>query len=102
MAIELLDKPRVPRVLRHLARAGALNQRAFTEISRHSPEQAKQLRDALEEAGVIEVRDLSGHGKVGVKQIVLTPVGQELADLYLRIEQVATKRLRLPRTVRGR
>jgi hypothetical protein len=92
----LLERPRAARVLRILATAEPMNQRAFAEASHHSPEQAKELRDALERLGVISVKALPGHGRAGVKEIRLTVVGREIADHLLAIEGIARRRLRWP------
>lgn len=92
----LLEKPRAARVLRLLASAEPMTQRAFTEASEHSPEQAKDLRDALERLGVLQVRALPGHGRAGVKEIRLTVAGREIADHLVAIEEIARRRLRWP------
>ena len=92
--MDLLERPRAARVLRALARREPLNQREFAEASDHSPEQAKALRDALERVGVIAVKALPGHGRAGVKEIRLTPVGREIAEHLVAVEDLARRRLR--------
>lgn len=92
--LDLLERPRAARVLRALAVRGHLNQRGFAEASDHSPEQAKALRDALEQCGVLAVRALPGHGRAGVKEIRLTPMGREIAEHLAAIEDIVRRRPR--------
>lgn len=92
----VLEKPRAARVLRMLALSEPMNQREFAVASDHSPEQAKELRDALERLGLVTVRTLPGHGRAGIKEIRLSVVGREIADHLVAIEDIARRRLRWP------
>lgn len=91
--MDVLDKPQSLKVLRRLAAHEPMNQREFTEASTHSPEQAKALREALERAGVLQVRALPGHGNAGIKEIRLTLAGREIAQHLVAIEHIARHRL---------
>lgn len=93
--LDVLDKPQAIKVLRRLYAEEPMNQREFTEASTHSPEQAKALREALERAGVIQVRALPGHGNAGIKEIRLTVAGREIAQHLVAVQDIARRRLRV-------
>lgn len=90
---ELLDRPRILRVLLALGRHEPLNFRQFTEASGHGRPYAQVLRQEMVDLDYIVERRLPGHGHAGILEIRLTPFGRNVAELLLALDDlVAAKR----------
>lgn len=84
-----MNRPRALQTVMALARKEPMTQRELTIASGYVSENAKLLRDDLEKWGIVTTEELVVRGGIKYYEIRLTPLGREIAELAVKMDEVA-------------
>lgn len=85
---DILSRPRALKTLIAIQEAQPMNMRGFMEACGYISKPANELLDDLLEWGLVKVKE-TGQGVVVIKEISLTPAGEEVCELAKKLRDRA-------------